>query len=83
MSMRRETEFVIYCLERYRYYKGLSGAEAAGLFDRYDVYSYLTTYFEVLHAMGDRYIVQAIDACLQRQQADPGSAVPVSGENHD
>ena len=27
--MKKESDFVIYCMERYRYFKGLSGAEAA------------------------------------------------------
>lgn len=59
--MSRKTDFLIYCMERYRYIKGLSGAETASLFDRYDVYSYINKYFEVLHTLSDRLIVQDID----------------------
>ena len=59
--MSRESNFLIYCMERYRYFKGLSGAEAAQLFDEYGLYGYITKYFESLHTMGDRYIVQDID----------------------
>ena len=45
--MSRESNFLIYCMERYRYFKGLSGAEAAhGLADV---------------GVGDLYIVQDID----------------------
>ncbi len=39
--MSRETNFLIYCMERYRYYKQLSGADVAELFDRYDIYGYV------------------------------------------
>jgi hypothetical protein len=59
--MSRETDFLIYCMERYRYYKGLSGADVAKSFEKYDVYSYVLQYYESLHTMGDRYIVQDID----------------------
>jgi hypothetical protein len=60
--MSKEGNFLIYCLERYRYFKGLSGEEVASLFERYDLYGYVTKYFEVLHTMGDAVIVQDIDA---------------------
>lgn len=59
--MSKESKFLIYCMERYRYFKGLTGAEVAEEFDRYGLYDYITRYFESLHTMGDRYIVQDID----------------------
>ena len=59
--MSRESDFLIYCMERYRHFKGLSGADVARLFDEYGIYGYVTRYFEALHTMGDRCIVQDID----------------------
>ena len=59
--MSKESNFVIYCMERYRYYKRLSGAEVAKIFDTYGVYEYVTKYYEMLHTMGDHYMVQDID----------------------
>lgn len=59
--MSKESDFVIYCMERYRRVKGLSGADVAKLFEKYGVYAYITTYFTSLHTMGDRCIVQDID----------------------
>lgn len=59
--MSRESNFMIYCMERYRYYKRLSGAEVAKIFDTYGVYEYVTKYYETLHTMGDYYMVQDID----------------------
>ncbi len=69
--MRKETDFLIYCMERYRYFKGLSGAETAKLFETYGVYDYVTKYFESLHTMGDRYIVQDIDAYIASMAVQP------------
>ena len=60
--MKKESDFVIYCMERYRYFKGLSGAEAAKIFEKYDIYGYIIKYFEALHTMGRPIVfVQDID----------------------
>ena len=59
--MSKESNFLIYCMERYRHFKGLSGAEVAKTFDKYGIYNYITKYFEALHTMGDNYIVGDID----------------------
>ena len=59
--MKKESDFVIYCMERYRHSKGLSGAAVAKLFEKYGVYGYITKYFEALHTMGERSIEQDID----------------------
>jgi hypothetical protein len=59
--MSKEMNFVIYCLERYRFLKKLSGADAARIFEKYDIYGYIEKYFESLHTMGEQCIVQDID----------------------
>ena len=57
--MKKESDFVIYCMERYRYFKGLS--DMAKTFEKCGIYGYITKYFESLHTMGDHCIVQDID----------------------
>ena len=64
--MSKEATFLIYCMERYRYLKGLSGAEVADIFDRYDIYGYITKYFESLHTMGDSCVIEDIDEYIMR-----------------
>ena len=59
--MSRELAFLVYCMERYRHFKGLSGADVARLFDEHGVYRYIIKYFESLHTMVDHCIVQDID----------------------
>lgn len=59
--MSKEIDFLIYCMERYRYFKGLSGEETAELFDQYDIYHYIIKYFEALHTMGERALIEDID----------------------
>ena len=65
--MKKETDFYIYCIERYRYYKKISGAEAAQLFEKYNVYSYVNRYYGVLHTVSDPLIVQDLDEYIRSQ----------------
>lgn len=65
--MSRESNFLIYCMERYRRFKGLSGSDVAKMFEQYNVYRYITKYFESLHTMGDLNIVQDIDDYITRK----------------
>ena len=48
-------------MERYRYYKNMSGKDVAAFFDKYKVNDYILRYFEFLHTMGDDYIIKDID----------------------
>lgn len=66
--MSKESDFVIYCMERYRYYKGISGMEVSKVFDQYDVYRYIAKYFESLHTMGDHMIVEDIDSYIKNSR---------------
>ena len=42
--MSKEAKFLVYCVERYRHSKSLSGQEVAKLFEKYRVYDYITKY---------------------------------------
>ena len=46
--MSRESEFLIYCMERYRYYKKLSGKEVAEIFEKSGVNEYIISNCSVL-----------------------------------
>lgn len=64
--MSKEGNFLVYCIERYRYFKNLSGVEVSEIFDKHNVYDYITEYFESLHTMGDHLIMQDIDDYIMR-----------------
>ena len=61
ITLDKETPFIVYCLERYRYYHGLSGAEAANLFKDKGIFEYIRKFYDVLHTMSDQYIMDDID----------------------
>ena len=58
--MSKEAGFLIYCMERYRHFKGLSGSKVADLFESCKVDEYIMKYFESLHTMGEQYIIKDI-----------------------
>ncbi|MFR6582929.1 MAG: DUF3791 domain-containing protein [Ruminococcus sp.] len=43
--MSKESNFLIYCMERYRHFKGLSGADMAKTFEKCGIYGDITKYF--------------------------------------
>ena len=59
--MSKESNFLIYCMERYRHFKGLSRADVTKTVEKYGICGDITKYFESLHTMGDHCIVQDID----------------------
>jgi len=67
--MSKETLFMIYCLERYRYSKQLSGKEVIALFKKYDIMKFLSEYFSTLHLFGDRQVIDEIDSYIRERQA--------------
>ncbi len=66
--MSRESEFLIYCMERYRYYKNLSGKEVAELFKKSGVSKYILECFGALHTVGEEYLMNDIDEYITQHQ---------------
>jgi len=53
--------FLVYCIEKYKSAKGLTGRQVSELFSRYDLWDYIYSCFEALHTTGDNYIIEDID----------------------
>ena len=67
--MSKELPFIVYCIEEYKNKKGLSGRDVVTLFERYSVYQYIKSFYEVLHTTGSGYIVEDIDLYIKSQTA--------------
>ena len=65
--MSKESTFIIYCLERYRFAKSMSGKAVAELFAAKKVFDYLSRFFESLHVISEKLIIQEIDDYILRQ----------------
>ena len=67
MLVSKESTFIIYCLERYRFAKSMSGKAVAELFAAKKVFDYLSRFFESLHVIGEKLIIREIDDYILRQ----------------
>ena len=68
--MSQEARFTVFCLESYKQYRHLSGAETVGIFSRYGVFDYIREFYDVLHTTGRNYINHDIDIYLRARGAE-------------
>ena len=62
--------FMTYCVEEYKAHKGLTGLQVEELFGRYGVFDYIEKYYDVLHTMGNEYIMNDIDEFIAKARSD-------------
>lgn len=67
--MSKELPFIILCVEEYKNQKHLSGKEVISLFNKYSVYEYIRSFYEVLHTTGTKYIVNDIDLYIKTRKS--------------
>ncbi len=51
--MSKEGNFLIYCVERYKSSKRMTGREVSTLFTKYMVWDYIYSCYEALHTTGE------------------------------
>jgi len=59
--MSREGAYMVFCMERYRHARHLSGAAVARLFADHDIYTYVMKYFGAFHTMAEELVFDEID----------------------
>lgn len=64
--MSKEGTYLVFCLERYRHARGLSGRDAAALFRKYNLYDYVMRFFPAFHTMSETLVFEDIDAHISR-----------------
>ena len=67
--MSNTVHFKVFCLERYKSEHRLTGNEAFWLFKEYGVLDYLSSFYDVLHTFGEKYIVSDIDEYIASRRA--------------
>jgi len=72
--MGGKAEFIAYCLEEYKFAKGMTGKEVIALFKKHDNIDYVVACYGALHTMGAFAIVEDIDSLIEgmkkRRQAE-------------
>lgn len=64
----KASPFIIFCVESYKDHHGMPIGEVFALFTYYDVFSYLTSGYDVLHTQGKAYIVEDIDIYIKNRK---------------
>ncbi|MDY2888688.1 MAG: DUF3791 domain-containing protein [Candidatus Caccosoma sp.] len=64
----KELPFIILYIEEYKNSKHLTGKEVVDLFNKYEVFDYIRSFYEVLHTTGSKYIVNDIDVYIKSCQ---------------
>ena len=76
-TMSRENQdkayFISFCVEQYKNEKGLTGAEAMQVFNRYGVLEYLQEFFDVLHSQSSQWILADIDEYINIRKKEEES----------
>ncbi len=72
--MSREAEYLVFAAERYRFAKGLDGAQVAALFEKYGVSKFILDSFELFHIESEQNMIAAVDEFIERQKAGSASS---------
>ena len=66
--MSATAKFKIFCIEQYKNKHGLTGHETVLLFEQYEVFDYITNFYDVLHTFGTNYIVEDIEEFIKERK---------------
>ena len=59
-----------FCIEQYKMERDLSGEDTMNLFEKYNVLSYLSDNFEVLHTQGRQWLMEEIKDYIAKQKEE-------------
>ena len=66
-QLQKEKMFYIFCTENYRILKDMEAVEVLALFQKHNVYKFLTQNYDVLHSQGEEYILNEIATYIKNQ----------------
>ncbi len=59
--MNRNIDFTVFCLESYKQAHNITGKAALEIFNENKVFEYIKSVYDVLHSVGQEYIIKDID----------------------
>ena len=66
--MDKVLHFKVFCLENYKVSHNLTGKAAYNIFKKYEVFDYITDFFDILHSFGALYLVKDIDEFISHRE---------------
>jgi hypothetical protein len=67
IKLNKIEQFQLFCLENYRFSKGISGEIALRNFRQYQVFEYISESYDVLHTQSKIFIVSDINDFIERR----------------
>lgn len=67
ITLDKIQQFQLFCLENYKFTKGISGKAALKDFKQYQVFKFLSLGYDVLHTQSKNYIVAEINDFILRR----------------
>ena len=67
--MEKLLSFKIFCLENYKVAHNLSGKAAYEIFQKYQLFDYITDFCDILHSYGELYLVNNFDEFIANHNA--------------
>ena len=61
-------DFTVFCIESYKRAHNITGKEAIKIFNEFDVFGYIKSFYDVLHSTGMEYLVEDIDEFINRRK---------------
>jgi hypothetical protein len=58
------TDFVVYCIEEYKFANNMNGKQVIELFNKYDIINYIYSCYGALHTMGGLAISDDINLLI-------------------
>lgn len=62
---KKINDFIIFCMELYKYKEKLTGKQVYELFEKYGVFDYLQEGYDMLHTQGSDWLMNEIDEFLK------------------
>ena len=66
--MNRTVDFTVFCIESYKEAHHMTGKAALKVFNDYNVFVYIKSFYDVLHSTGQDYIVEDIDIYINSRR---------------
>jgi len=67
-EMSKTLEFKIFCLESYKSAHNMNGVSVLDVFNKYGVFDYIESFYDVLHSTGQQYITRDINLFIKARQ---------------
>ncbi len=62
---KKINDFIIFCIELYKFKENLTGQETYELFEKYKIIDYLHDGYDMLHTQGEGWLMDDIDEYLR------------------